>query len=250
MSLNRTLAVTLALASSVVSLGAQQPASPASRLSGLARDLACAPSSPMARPSPALMVVGGREQRKTLFGTGDALVISGGAAKGVKAGDEFFIRRVVNDRYNEDKRGVYPVSISTAGTAQIVETHTDYSVAVVTYGCDGVSDGDYLERYEPPVMAVAAVGTTPDYQQPGRLILGAERRQIGGAGEFMVLDRGTNDGIRPGQQLTIFRRTVADGPMAHVGKATVYLMQPESSVVRIDSSVDAVQVGDLVAIHR
>ena len=247
MSLNRTLAVTLALASSVVSLGAQQPSS---RLSGLARDLACAPSSPMVKPTPALVVVGGREHRKTLFGTGEALVIRGGAAQGVKAGDEYFIRRVVDDRYNEHEPGVYPVSISTAGTAQIVETQNDYAVAVITYGCDGVVDGDYLERYEPPVTAVAPTGTTPDYVQPGRLILGAERRQIGGPGEFMVLDRGADHGIRQGQQLTIFRRTVANGPVADVGRATVYTLQPGSAVVRIDSSVDAVYVGDLVAIHR
>ena len=247
MSFNRTLVVTLALAGSVVSLGAQQPAS---RLSGLARDLACGPSSPMVKPIPSLVVVGGREHRKTRFGTGDALVIRGGAAQGVKAGDEYFIRRLVNDRYNEHEPGVYPVSISTAGTAQIVETQNDYSVALVTYGCDGVIDGDYLERYEPPVTAVAAAGTTPDYVQPGRLILGAERRQIGAPGEFMILDRGADHGISQGQQLTIFRRTVTDGPVANVGRATVYTLESESSVVRIDSSVDAVYVGDLVAIHR
>ena len=259
MSLNRRLAVTLALASSVVSLGAQQPSSnpplsnrelATSRLSGLARDLACAPSSPMVKPTPALVVVGGREHRKTLFGTGDALVIRGGAAQGVKAGDEYFIRRVVDDRYNEHQPGVYPVSISTAGTAQIVETQNDYSVALVTNGCDGVSDGDYLERYEAPATAVAPSGATPDYSQPARLILGAERRQIGGPGEFMILDRGSIHGIRPGQQLTIFRRTVADGPVANVGRATVFGLESESSVVRIDSSIDAVYVGDLVAIHR
>ena len=248
MSLNRTLAVALAVASTVPCLSAQQPAT--SRLSGLTRDLACAPSSPMGKPTPALVVVGGREPRKTLFGTGDALVIRGGASQGIKAGDEFFIRRIVNDRYNEGEPGVYPVSISTAGTAQIVEAQNDFSVAVITYGCDGVTDGDYLERYEPPVALSSLAGMTPDYASPARLILGAERRQIGGAGEFMVLDRGSDHGLQPGQQLTIFRRTVPDGPIATVGAATVYAVQPGSSVVRIDRSMDAVYVGDLVAIHR
>ena len=248
MSLNRTLAVVLALASSAPGLGAQQPAT--SRLSGLARDLACAPTSPSVKPTPALVVAGGRDLRKTLFGTGDALVIRGGASQGVKAGDEFFVRRIVDDRFNEHEPGVYPLSISTAGTAQIVETQNDFSIAVITYGCDGIIDGDYLEPYQPPVMPSSQAGTTADYASPGRLILGAERRQIGGAGEFMVLDRGSDHGLRLGQQLTIFRRTVPDGPVATVGAATVYAVQPGSSVVRIDSSMDAVYVGDLVAIHR
>jgi len=35
-----------------------------------------------------------------------------------------------------------------------------------------------------------------------------------------------------------------------VGAATVYAVQPGSSVVRIDRSMDAVYVGDLVAVHR
>ena len=248
MKLTRTLAVVLALASSAPALEAQQPAT--SRLSGLTRDLACAPTSPIVKPTPALVVVGGRDLRKTLFGTGDALVIRGGASQGVKAGDEFFVRRIVDDRYNEHEPGVYPISISTAGTAQIVETQNDFSIAVVTYGCDGINDGDYLERYQPPVLPSTRLGSSPDFANPGRLILGAERRQIGGPGEFMVLDRGSDHGLRQGQQLTIFRRTVADGPVATVGTGTVYAVQPESTVVRIDTSVDAVYVGDLVAIHR
>ena len=204
----------------------------------------------MVRPTPALVVVGGRDLRKSLFGTGDALVIRGGASQGVKAGDEFFVRRVVNDKFIERDPGVYPVSISTAGTAQIVETQNDFSIAVITNGCDGIMDGDYLERYQAPVPPATQAGTNPDYAYPGRLILGAERRQIAGPGEFMVLDRGSDHGVGQGQQLTIFRRTVPDGPIATIGTATVYAMQPESSVVRIDSSVDAVYVGDLVAIHR
>jgi hypothetical protein len=247
MSRTRTLAVVLALASGAADLEAQQPAS---RLSGLARDFVCASTSPIVKPTPAVVVVGGRDQRKTLFGTGDALVIRGGASLGIKRGDEFFVRRLVNDKFSEHEPGVYPLSIATAGTAQVVETQNDFSIAVVTSGCDGIMDGDYLERYQAPVLPATQIGTTPDYVYPGRLILGAERRQIGGPGEFMVLDRGTDHGLRQGQQLTIFRRTAPDGPVATVGTATVYGVQPASSVVRIDRSIDAVYVGDLVAIHR
>jgi hypothetical protein len=84
------------------------------------------------------------------------------------------------------------------------------------------------------------------------LILGDDRRQIGGAGEFMILDRGSDHGVKPGHRLTIFRHTLPDGtgPVSNVGLATVYVVRPETSIVRIEQSVDAVYVGDLVAIHR
>ena len=121
----------------------------------------------------------GATPRKTLFGTGDALVIRGGAAQGIKAGDEFFIRRIVDDKFSEHEPGVYPVSISTAGAAQIVEAQNEFSIAVVTYGCDGVIEGDYLERFElrcrpRPCRCRSGLHVS------GPLILGAERRQIGG----------------------------------------------------------------------
>lgn len=221
-----------------------------SQLTGAARDMVCAPASPLTKPTPTMVIVGGREHRKTLFGTGDALVVRGGASQGVKPGDEFFVRRVVDDRYSEHQPGVYPISVTTAGTAQVVEAQADFSIAVVTHGCDGIIEGDYLERYEAPAMPASQVGAAPDYANPGRLILGADRRQIGSPGEFMIIDRGTDHGLRQGQQLTIFRRIVTDGPVATVGVATVFSSLPESSVVRIDRSTDAVWIGDLVAIHR
>ena len=228
---------------------AQQPDS--ATLTGLTRDAACAPASPLVRPSSALTIAAGREARKTLFGSGDAVVIRGGTAQGVKAGDEYFVRRSIADRFTEHQPGVYPISILTAGAVQIVEAQTDSSIGVVTYGCDGIMEGDYLERYERPVSPAATVGISPDYAHPAHLILGAERRQVAGAGNFMVLDRGSDHGVRPGQQLTIFRRTLREGgPVANIGTATVFTVQAESSVIRIESSLDAVYVGDLVAIHR
>jgi hypothetical protein len=228
---------------------AQQPE--AATLTNLNRDAACAPSSPSVRPTRALTVAAGREARKSLFGVGDALVIRGGAAQGVKAGDEYYVRRVIDDPYNEQQPGVFRMSVHTTGAVQILEAEEDASIATVTYACDGVMEGDFLERFQRPAIPTAAVGTRPDYAHPATLILGTERRQAAAAGQFMVLDRGSDHGLQPGQQLTIFRRTLPEGgPVATVGKATVFTVLPESSVVRIESSLDAVYVGDLVAIHR
>lgn len=232
---------------------AQQPE--AALMNGLGRELACAPASPLVRPATPLTVAGGREAYKTLFGVGDAVIIRGGTAQGLKVGDEFFVRRVVDDKLTENRPGMYPISIHAAGTVQVVEAQTDASIAVVTFSCDNVTQGDYLERFERPVTPSAPVGAAPDFAHPGKLILGAERRQMASVGNFMVVDRGSDHGLRPGQQITIFRRPTLEGgaeggPVSTVGQATVYSVQPESSVIRIEKSIDAVYVGDLVAVHR
>lgn len=230
-------------------LQAQQPQ--ASLLNGLTRDLACAPASPLVRPSSTIVVAEGREANKRLFGTGDALVIRGGTAQGLRVGDEYFVRRVVADRYTEPLKGVFPISVHTTGTVQILEAQADVSVAIVTHACDGVIEGDYLEKFEMPTPPSNQTGTTADFARPAHLILGDDRRQIASAGQFMVLDRGSDHGVRPGQKLTIFRTTLKGaGPVATIGAATVYAVQLETSVVKIESSLDAIYVGDLVAIHR
>ena len=222
-------------------------------LSGLPRDVACAPGSPSSKPSTTLKVVAGRDFRKTLFGNGDVVVINGGTAQGLKVGDEFYARRVVGDQFTEPAPGgTVPISIHTGGMVQIVEVQTDVAVGMVTYGCDGVIEGDYLDRFAPEPLPAGTVGNTPDFAHPGRVILGDDRRQIAGAGDFIVIDRGSDHGIRPGQQVTIFRPTLADGtgPVANIGAALVYVVRPQTSVVRLDRSVDAVYIGDMVAIHR
>jgi hypothetical protein len=95
------------------------------------------------------------------------------------------------------------------------------------------------------------VSGEPDYSDPGHLVLGNERRQMGAKGDMMVLDRGSDHGLRAGQRLTIFRQTAGGtGPIARIGEATAMLVSPESTIIRIDKVTDAVFVGDLVAIHR
>jgi hypothetical protein len=237
-----------ALMGSATAARAQQP--DVALLSGASREVICAPASPLVRPASPLTVIGGRDRAKSLFGVGDAVIIRGGTSQGLKVGDELMARRIVDDKSTETRPGIYPISIHAAGAVQVVEAQTNASVAVVTFSCDNITEGDYLERYERPVLPSAQVGTIPDFAHPGRLVLGPERRQMAAPGNFMVVDRGSDHGLRLGQQITIFRRTVDDGPVLTVGTATVYSVQPESSVIRVERSIDSVNVGDLVAIHR
>jgi len=231
-------------------LQAQQPAS--ATPARASRDLACAPAASLVRTGGPVKILGGREIRRTMFGTGEAVIIAGGTAQAIRTGEEYFVRRTIQDRYAEPVSGKVPVTIQTAGVVQIVEAHTDASIAVVTYACDGIIEGDYVERVEQPAALLQTpIGTTPDFATPGRLVAGSERRQIAGAGEFMILDRGSDHGLRVGQRLTIFRETVGgSAPVSTIGSATVYLVGAEMSTIRIEGSVDAVYVGDLVAIHR
>jgi hypothetical protein len=227
--------------------------------------MACAPLSPPAPPARALRVLGSYQRGRLLFGPNEALIVNAGANQGIHPGQEFYVRRVVHDRFTQWTLGFQPISIHTAGWVRIVEVQPDTAVATVTYACDGVMYGDYLEPFADPVPPPdAGVTGQPDFDHPARITIGDEKRQTGAAGSVMVLDRGSDQGLRAGQTVTIYRPTPADrsymmgygptlqgrGPTMRVGTARVLSVQPQTAVVRIESSREAVYVGDLAAIHR
>jgi hypothetical protein len=239
---------------SAVPVLAQSPA-PTSRAVSrdYASEVACGARAVAMPADMSLRVAGGREHGKSLFGPGDTLVIKGGTAERVKVGQEYFVRRVIADRFvppGSDK--TTPSSIHTAGWVRISDVQNDTATATVTKVCDGIEEGDYLEPFVKPVVpSTSTAAGEPDFSDPGHLILGDERRQMAAQGDLMVLDRGSDHGLRAGQRLTVFRTTAqGSGPIARIAEATAMVVHPETTVIRIDKTTDAIVVGDLVAIHR
>jgi hypothetical protein len=86
----------------------------------------------------------------------------------------------------------------------------------------------------------------------------------------MVIDQGADQGLRAGQTLTIYRPAPgrrgplntmtgygASGPAPadaglslRVGTARVLSVQPHTALVRIESTREAVYIGDFAAVHR
>ena len=213
--------------------------------------IACGPQAVVTPPKASMRIIGSQEARKTLFGTRDAVVVSGGTDQGVRVGQEFFVRRVDSDQFALPLAGVAPIGIKTSGWVRIVDVQKELAIAVVTHACDGMLEGDYLEPFVRPVEPAALPAGEPDYANAGVLIMGDERRQIGADGAMMILDRGSSHGVRPGQRVTIFRDTLGGGaPVARVGVGTAVLVRPETTVVRIDRARDAIYVGDRAALQR
>jgi hypothetical protein len=232
--------------------------------------LACAPEAELIAPAMAMRVIGGYEHGKLMFAPNDPLIIGAGTKQGLRAGQEYFVRRVVKDQFSPMAAASVLESIHTAGWVRIVDANENVSVATVTEACDGVLLGDYLDPYVDAVMpADTAIAGTPDFTRPARLVLADERRQSGSPGMLMLMDRGSEDGVRAGQRVTIFRYPTTDpharsgaygttpaystdtsGPILAVGEATVLSVRPKTSLVRIDTASGAVYIGDLVAIHR
>jgi hypothetical protein len=213
---------------------------------------ACAPRAVTAPlPIDALRLIGSQDSvPRKLFGTGELVVIGGGRARGVELGHQFFVRRPAAALSRSGPR-----AISTAGWIRVVAVNDTTAIALVDFACDGLLAGDHLEPYVAPAVPLDADRTEtlgePDFSAPGRLLFGDNDRTIGATGDFMVTDIGETRGAVPGMRFAIYRNVNTPGlPLAVVGEAIVVFAEPETSVVRLTSTRDAIYSGDLLIPRR
>ena len=217
--------------------------------------VACAPPPIMATvPADATHVIGSQDPvSRTLFGTPELLVISGGTERGLQLGQQYFVRRLA--RTAENYRDKLPHQVRTAGWVRVVAVNATTAIATVEHACGYILVGDYLDAFQMPPLPdgdITTVDTTrePDFTSFGRILYGSEQRRSGGIGEFMVIDRGTDQSVAVGARFAIYRDIrVSGAPLASIGEATVVSIGPAMALVRVNRARDAVFAGDYVVPH-
>lgn len=211
----------------------------------------CGPNEPAAEDRTIGTIIAHRDESdRTLLGDGDLLVLDAGDEL-VATGDNYVVRRrfKIGDKSLPAKLASF--GEQTAGLIQIVEATPEASVAVVVYACGEFYVGDSIEPFDAlPMLSVLDAGT-PQFDDPARIVFGEHGQEMAAPHQSMVIDRGADQGVRRGQRLTIFRRPKRGrGPRSLVGNAIVVAVRPNSATIRLERASDAVNVGDLVALHR
>ena len=238
-------------------LGAQRaPATAPTNLPADVLSLACAPSLAYEPPPVRMRVTGGQDPDvRRIHAPGDLIILSAGEEDGVKIGQEFYVRRVFAPGQRTISRDK-PATVRTAGWIKVYAVDPKMSLATVTYACDSIEIDDYLEPFALPQLPVASTTRNkPEKENYGRVMIGADRRRTFGTGDYFVLDRGSDQGIRPGAQFVVYRnkheRNVQqpDVFLYELGEAVAVDVKPDRSTLQVTLSRDAFAEGDLVAIR-
>jgi hypothetical protein len=240
--------LTLAFATTV---GAQADTPP---LTAMETAVACSPPpSFTGPPANALHVIGAQDSiPRTLFGARDLLVVDGGTKTGVQLGQRFFIRRT-NHFGNSDDH--FANGARTAGWISVVAVNESTAIAVVDHVCGAILQSDYLEPFVAPVVPEGAdrdeTPGEPDFTSLGHIVVGNEQREAVGAGDFALIDRGTEQGVAPGARFSVYRDIGVPGmPLASIGEAVIISAGQTMALARITRARDAVLSGDYVALRR
>lgn len=191
------------------------------------------------------------DAKRQLYGNGDSLVINVGTNLGGAIGQNYVVRRRfrVGDRDVPLKYATF--GEQTAGLVQVVETSPENSTAVVVYLCGELYAGDLVEAFDALPMVVTKDEGVAQFDEPARIVFGEHGQVMGSPGRLMVIDKGLTWGARRGRQITIFRRSLAgEGAITSIGSAVIVAVNADTSTIRIDRAIDAVAVGDMVALHR
>jgi len=249
-SLLLTAVATLTLPTS---LQAQQaPAIASAHLDAGVLTLACAPMAATSAPTATLRVTGSQDtQVRDTFAQGDFVTITGGANQGLQIGQEFFVRRLLPPR-GAPVSAQNPGTTRTVGWVKVYAIDEDLALATITHNCDAMRVGDYLEPLALPTPRKAEATRGKPERDYARVILGNERRTEFGSGDYLVIDRGTEQGITAGTQFVIYRwKTKArENFLAAVAEGVAVDVQAGTATVNVTSSRDAVKTGDLVAMRK
>ena len=212
--------------------------------------VACAQPPEFAMPRPETMrVVGGQGTfGRRVFGERDLLVISGGTNAGLQLGQRFFLRRAIYSG-PRSKNGHFPVR--TAGWIRIVAANETTALASVDRTCGEILYDDYLDPFVEPVIPDGAerVDTTGelDFDARGHVVFGQEFAISAAPGNFMLIDSGSDAGVKPGARFAIYRTVGAPGmPLEPVGEGVVISVGSAVALMRINAVRDVVQAGDFV----
>ena len=248
------LALTAAAVASLTAAAAAQrgPAPGAVHLDPDVLALACAPKAAYEMPPRPLRITGGQDAaERRIYAPGDLVTINAGAINGIEVGQEYFVRRVMTEGSRDVSRSA-PGSIRTAGWIRIYAVDPEMSLATISYACETIDVGDYLEPLVLPSMpAPQDTNARPQKSNYARIMFGADRRQTFGLGDFMVIDHGSDHGVAPGARFVVFHDKLISGNFLYeAGEAVAVDVQPETSTLKVTLSRTALLAGDYVAIRK
>jgi hypothetical protein len=208
------------------------------------RDSVCGPAKPGAAAESLGTIRSSRYVAEGgLYTTGAQITVDGGMLNGLEVGQNLVVRRHFRVRR---LAGTDSTAEHSAGLVQIAAVSERSSIAVVIYACDELRTGDFLAPFKPEPIRSAEPRGIPDYGDAARILFADEGQILGAPRRLMVIDRGSEHGVRVGQRVTLFRRRGARSPDI-VGDAIVVAIRSDSATIRVERVSDTISSGDLAA---
>jgi hypothetical protein len=220
--------------------------------------LQCAQYVVQDREDESLFVVGSEEgSDKLSFGDRDLVYLNKGSNHGVKAGDLYTLQHVAYGVKHPTSGRKIGTKIETTGWVKVILVQENTACAVIEQACMDVHPGDYLKPFEkvnvPMVVrrAPEECCSTENGKTMRHVVDLAEDAAIGGTGQFITIDAGTDDGVAPGNVFSVYRIMYPSVPTPRnvVGEATIVSVRERTATAKITYARKEIMLGDQVQLR-
>jgi hypothetical protein len=207
----------------------------------------------------AFQITGKKDDGKSIMGDGDVVYLNAGDAQGVRQGDRFLIVQTVKTklRHPETHKPMGDV-LEQVGILRVDHVTPNGAVATIERSLNTVEVGDHITRFtEPSDMNLELRKDTDEpvkLQEPLiEVVYTRDDHKLNGFGAQVVVDRGSNDGLKVGDILLLSRTDSWPGGegkkdtehFAHyLGQAMVVRVDAATATCRILRAQEEVLVGD------
>jgi hypothetical protein len=243
---------TMLVAAGLPALAQRGPAPTTTALPPEVVALACAPTITYELPAVGLRVSGGQESVvRTVHAPGDLVTINAGTRSGITVGQEFYTRRVLASGVEHIGHN-NPATIRTSGWIRVWAVDEEMSLATISHACDAIGVDDYLEPFAAPsVPAASTVTGPPERGNYGFVLSGQDRRTQFGAGDYLLIDRGSNQGVVPGARFVVYHdKKVSGNFLFQIAEAVAVDVKPDTATLHVMSAIDAISEGDYVGMRK
>jgi LysM repeat protein len=198
------------------------------------------------------IIVGAPGNSKTIYAFGDSVYVKFASPGDVNVGDKFLIyssegnviHPLTGKRYGRLVRGLGVLQITAKDPAAVVIT------ARITLSFDSIEINNFVTPYEEPVLLYPSSDKrTKDIS--GCILEVTDRRTIVGQMDFVYLDKGSADGVDPGDSFAVYTGPANRGePRKKIGEVQVFLVKDHSSTAIIRRSTEAMERGNTVNFNK
>jgi hypothetical protein len=169
-------------------------------------------------PSEVRLMSGEESADNIVFSSGNYVYINRGSAQGVRVGDRFSIVRPDKDpnegpwfKWQEKLLRAMGTQFIDAGQVQITTVHPNVSIGIIKFSCGYLQRGDIAlpmaERPSPPFKPAEKFDKFAPVsgKSVGMLVAGRDFTQAYGKNSTVYVNLGTNQGVKVGDYLRVFR---------------------------------------------
>jgi hypothetical protein len=210
----------------------------------------------------AFTLTGNRRDDRRFLLEGETVYMNAGSEQGVKVGDRFLILKTVARKVQHPTtKHKFGDVVQQVGVIRVVTPQAKGSVATIERCLDGVEVGDHLVRFTEPAnlpLQLRTDITDPVKVAPNSAVVVYARddHQHTAMGDMVIVDKGTNDGLKVGDVLLAVRtRTFPVGPDGdrksatettthYIGQALVVRTDAQTATCRLLRTTEEILLGD------